>query len=152
METENGVQKERVLEAVEEVNPILAPLALASKRIMASIERDTGVAASRWFLLAVLGHEDGMSQGELCKPFHLDPSRISRLAKAMEEEGLVRRERDPEDNRVVRVYLTGKGRELLGSLPEQREKFERRVREVLDEGALEHLRDSLYALAEGFKE
>jgi DNA-binding MarR family transcriptional regulator len=36
----------------------------------------------------------------------------------MEEEGLVRRERPPEDRRVIRVFLTDEGRERMRSARE----------------------------------
>ena len=60
--------------------------------------------------------KDGISQGELSERFEVGPSRVTRLAKKLERDGLLRRERDPEDNRVVRMYLTEKGRGLTENL------------------------------------
>src|SRR5919202_5995440 len=92
------------------VAPVLAPLGLAFKRMMVIVEREAGVNAGQWFVLTMLGKEDGIAQGELCQRFDLDPSRLTRIGQALEREGVVHRKRDPEDNRVVRMYLTGEGR------------------------------------------
>ena len=66
--------------------------------------------------------------------------------------GLVRRERDPEDNRVVRMYLTEEGRLRLRGLPELNSQVEARIREVLSAEELEELQRMLGLLAEGMKE
>src|SRR3954454_23317117 len=113
---EDVVGEEKVVEtpnslikAGEDVGPLLAPLGLAFWRMKGAFEREIGVSVGTWFSLALLSKKDGISQGELSQKFEVDPSRVTRLAKRLEGEGLLRRERDPEDNRVVRMYLTEKG-------------------------------------------
>src|SRR5918995_2807797 len=88
------------------IHPVLPSLALAFKRLVAAIERETGVAGMKWFLLTVLGRSDGLSQGEFTQEYEMDPSRVTRTAQSLEADGLIRRERDPGDNRVMRMYLT----------------------------------------------
>src|SRR3712207_8888439 len=85
-------------------------LGLAFWRMKQAFEREVGLSAATWFLLAMLIDEDGMSQGEVSDRFEVDPSRITRLAQRLEAEGLLRRQRDPEDNRAVRLHATEKGR------------------------------------------
>lgn len=134
------------------VGPVLPPLALAFKRMVAAVERETGVAGLKWFILTRLAREDGRSQAEISRYYEMDPSRVTRTAQAMEQEGLIRRERDPEDNRVVLMYLTGEGRHLLEKLPDLNEYLRERVRAVLDEEELRELQRMLGALAEAMKE
>lgn len=136
----------------EEVNPVLPPLALAFKRMVSAIERETGVGGLKWFILTRLDREDGRSQGEISRLYEMDPSRVTRTAQAMENEGLIRRERDPEDNRVVRMYLTDDGRRVLEKLPALNEHLRGRVHAVLSEAELRELRRMLAALAEAMKE
>ena len=100
------MDKEHTIETTEQTRLLLAPLSLAFWRMKGAFEREIGVSASTWFSLTLLAEKDGMSQGELSQSFEVDPSRVTRLAKRLEREGLLRRERDPEDNRVVRMYLT----------------------------------------------
>src|ERR671911_1332406 len=98
-------------EALQGIHPVLPSLALAFKRLVATIERESGVGGMKWFLLTVLGWRDGLGQGEFTQEYEMDPSRVTRTAQSLEGDGLIRRERDVEDNRVMRMYLTGDGRE-----------------------------------------
>jgi DNA-binding PadR family transcriptional regulator len=43
----------------------------------------------------------------------IDVSTLSRVSKAVQRDGLIRRKRTDEDQRTVRVTLTDKGRELV---------------------------------------
>ena len=133
------------------VHPVLPSLALAFKRLVATIERESGVGGMKWFLLTVLGRRDGLSQGEFTQEYEMDPSRVTRTAQSLEADGLIRRERDPEDNRVMRMYLTEEGSEVLDRLPEINEQLRSRVHSVLSEEEFEELRRMLGLLAEAMK-
>ncbi len=137
---------------VRESIPVLAPLGLAFKRMMAMVERETGLSAPKWFVLVVLKKQDGSSQGEVSQLFEVDPSRVTRIAQALEADGLVRRERDPDDNRVVRMYLTEEGRRRLRRLPALNRRMEGRIRSVFSEEEHEELQRMLGLLAEAMKE
>ena len=100
----------------------------------------------------MLSRREGLGQGEVSQRFGVDPSRLSRLGQALEEEGLIRRERDPEDNRVVRMYLTGAGRRELRELPRLKRLFRRRISGVLSEEEVGELRRMLDLLAEAMKD
>jgi len=133
------------------VHPVLPSLALAFKRLVATIERESGVGGMKWFLLTVLGRRDGMSQGAFTQEYEMDPSRVTRTAQSLEADGLIRRERDVDDNRVMRMYLTEEGSEVLDRLPEINEQLRRRVHSVLSEEEFEELRRMLGLLAEAMK-
>jgi DNA-binding MarR family transcriptional regulator len=135
------------LETEHDADSLLAPLGFAFWRMKGAFEREVGITAGTWFTLALLAREDGMSQGELSQRFDVDPSRVTRLAKRLEGEGSIRRERDRGDHRVVRMYLTEKGRGLVEDLSERREGFDRRIGAVLDPEELGELRRMLGALA-----
>jgi DNA-binding MarR family transcriptional regulator len=139
-------------EGVEEVNPVLPPLALAFKRMLAAVERESGVAGLKWFVLTRLAGRDGLSQGKVSRFYEMDPSRVTRTAQALESEGLIRRERDPDDNRVVRMYLTDEGRTMLRRLPVLNEHLKRRIHAVLSEEELAELRRMLVVLAGAMKD
>jgi MarR family transcriptional regulator, organic hydroperoxide resistance regulator len=65
--------------------------------------------------LRLLADSDGMSQRDLAETLHLSRPRITSILQHLESSGAVRREADPEDQRVTRVFLTrdGRQRELL---------------------------------------
>jgi MarR family transcriptional regulator, organic hydroperoxide resistance regulator len=143
-----GQKREEVLTGV---HPVLPSLALAFKRMIATIERESGVGGMKWFLLTVLGRRDGLSQGEFTQEYEMDPSRVTRTAQSLEADGLIRRERDAEDNRVMRMYLTEGGLEVLNRLPEINDQLRSRVHSVLSEEEFEELRRMLELLAEAMK-
>lgn len=138
--------------SLQGIHPVLPSLAIAFKRMVATIERETGVAGMKWFLLTVLGWRDGMSQGEFCQEYEMEPSRVTRTAQSLEGDGFIRRERDSEDNRVVRMYLTDAGRDQLSKLPEVNDELRRRVHSVLSEEEFEELRRMLGLLAGAMKD
>jgi DNA-binding MarR family transcriptional regulator len=51
----------------------------------------------------------GIAQGELASLLGLDKSTVSRLASGLERKGWIRRGRDEENQRYVRLYLTADG-------------------------------------------
>ena len=126
---------------------VMPLLGLAFWRMKHAFEREVGLSAATWFLLAMLIEEDGISQGEVSQRFEVDPSRITRLAQRLEREGLLRRERDPEDSRVVRLYATEGGRRLIESRQERREGFEERIRQEFNQEELVEFRRALGVVA-----
>jgi DNA-binding MarR family transcriptional regulator len=54
---------------------------------------------------------------ELAESQHIHPSTASNLLDKLEAHGLVRRERRDTDNRVVRLYLTDTGLDLVKRIP-----------------------------------
>jgi DNA-binding MarR family transcriptional regulator len=56
----------------------------------------------------------GIAQGELAGLLGLEKSTVSRLAAGLERKGWIRRGRDEENQRYVRLYLTPQGRAVAG--------------------------------------
>lgn len=64
------------------------------------------------FLLRLLKKGDGISQKQICDDIRISKSTTSKMVNKLESEGYLRMERDPEDKRVKRIYLTDKKREI----------------------------------------
>jgi DNA-binding MarR family transcriptional regulator len=64
-------------------------------------------------VLGVLARRDGLSHRELAGRLGLTPATLTPVLDRLEEAGELRRERDPEDRRVVRLLITGAGRERV---------------------------------------
>lgn len=69
-------------------------------------------------ILAMLWERDGLTQKEIAETLRLRPSTVTAVLKGMERAGLLKREPDPEDMRVSRVYLTEKGKHLKKDVEE----------------------------------
>jgi MarR family transcriptional regulator, organic hydroperoxide resistance regulator len=71
-----------------------------------------GVYEGQQFVLRRLWREDGLTPGQIARQLGLATPTVTRAANRMEATGLLRREPDPKDGRLVRLWLTGRGREL----------------------------------------
>jgi DNA-binding MarR family transcriptional regulator len=143
---------ERLGEKAGSGGSLMPLLGLAFWRMKQAFEREVGLSAATWFLLTMLIDEDGISQGEVSHRFEVDPSRITRLAQRLEKEGLLRRKRDPEDNRIVRLHATEEGRHLIESRQERREGFEEGIRRELGQEELAEFRRVLGVVARLMKD
>lgn len=75
-------------------------------------------------LVCRLFDQDGSTQSEIASQLGVQGATVTNMLQRMEEAGLVTRERDPEDNRLVRVYLTDEGRKKEHLINEQFSKVE----------------------------
>lgn len=82
------------------------------------------VAASR--VLAVLGENDAQTIGDISAITALKQPSVTRAVEQLEKTDMVFRKRDPEDGRIVLVYLTKKGRQTNEEQMEQVHKIEER--------------------------
>ena len=70
-------------------------------------------------VLCVVAKQDGLTQSEIADQLSVQGATVTHMLQRLEEAGLVRRRRDPEDNRLVRVYLTEAGCQKERSINEQ---------------------------------
>ena len=63
-------------------------------------------------ILMLLYKNDGMSQKEMARALNLSPATMTVTLKRMEKAGLVLREMDEHEQRILRVHLSVKGREM----------------------------------------
>ena len=102
------------------MDEFLAVLTSVSRAVKAHLESRLlvqGVHAGQQFILESLWREDGLTPGELAHRIGVETSTVTRAAQRMEINGLVRRIPDSDDARLVRVYLTERGREVQTLLP-----------------------------------
>ncbi|GAB6179204.1 hypothetical protein JCM14036_05230 [Desulfotomaculum defluvii] len=85
--------------------------------LFASIAEQMGLDPAPLLALKRLWDQDGLTITELSDKLFLKASTITSLIDRMERDGLVHRERNQDDRRVVRVYLTNKAKELKEQYP-----------------------------------
>lgn len=71
-----------------------------------------GLTYPQYLVFLVLWEQDGLTVKALGEKLFLDSGTITPLIKRLEARGLVRRQRDEEDERQVRMFLTQEGRGL----------------------------------------
>jgi DNA-binding MarR family transcriptional regulator len=71
-----------------------------------------GLTYPQYLVLLTLWEEDGLPVRAIGERLALDSGTLTPLLRRMAEAGLVSRERDTVDERLVRIQLTAKGRRL----------------------------------------
>lgn len=104
--------------------------------------REQGLSDQQWRVLRVLGEHGAVETGRVAREaFILGPSLTGVLAR-MERDGLIRRARDPEDQRRSVVEATPQGLALVQSLSRAIEAYYARMEKSLGKQKL----TALYAL------
>jgi DNA-binding MarR family transcriptional regulator len=80
-----------------------------------------GLSVAEWRVLAVLGRFGGLSATEVVARTEMDKVKVSRAVRALLRRGLLARQEDAADRRVLRLAMTEEGRRLhAGLVPEAR--------------------------------
>jgi len=97
-------------------------LAVAARNVIAvyrPVLEPLGLTHPQYLVMLALWQHGPLSVKELSGLLQLDPGTLSPLLKRLEAAGLLRRERDPKDQRNLALALTDKGK----ALREQAEKI-----------------------------
>lgn len=72
-----------------------------------------GIHPSQFHLLSLLAKSEGLSQTEIANHLYIKASTLTVMIGRLNKASLVRRHKDPQDGRVVRVQITATGRSLF---------------------------------------
>ena len=96
-------------------NQLCFPLYAAAREIVGLYTpylKPLGLTYTQYLVFLVLWEKDGITVGEICEKLILDNGTLSPLLKKMEKDGFLKKARSKEDDRVVIVSLTEKGKEM----------------------------------------
>ncbi len=102
-------------EAMKLANQLCFPLYAASRNVISLYTpwlKPLGLTYTQYLVFLVLWEKDGITVGEICEKLALDNGTISPLLKKMQQAGYIGKKRSVEDDRVVVITLTEKGKEL----------------------------------------
>ncbi|MEG3860721.1 MarR family winged helix-turn-helix transcriptional regulator [Microcoleus sp. herbarium12] len=76
-----------------------------------------GITPFHYLVLCCLWEEDGLSTSGIADKLKQLGATLTGVVDRMEERNLVYRERDADDRRIVRIWLTDEGKQLMYVLP-----------------------------------
>ncbi len=140
--------------AVHEADPALEPrisyvvarLERAVRGAIAERVKPYGLTTLQYTtlsLLSTLGKP--VSSSQLARRAYMTPQAMSAVIDALEREGLVRRNPDPNHGRILPARLTPKGRRVLAACDEAVDELEDAMLAGLDPAEREDLRETLIA-------
>ena len=103
-------------EALKLSNQLCFPLYAASRNVIqlyTPVLKELGLTYTQYLVFLVLWEKDGIPVGEIGEKLMLDNGTLSPLLKKMQQTGYIVKERSAEDDRVVVITLTKKGRDLM---------------------------------------
>ncbi len=84
---------------------------ISNKKLQDDLEK-LDLTSPQFYVLATIGYAGGLPFGEIGEKMMVTVSNLTGIVDRLEEKGLVARERDAHDRRVIRVRLTEKGSKL----------------------------------------
>lgn len=112
--------------------------------------RDSGMTPQQYWLLRQLRRDGALNIGELAQSLGITTGSATVACKRLEKAGLVTRERQHEDERIVQVALTEQGRAQIDSLRQKKRAALAQWLDVLDQreqGDLLHMVEQLLEAA-----
>ena len=128
------------------------PIALlrARERVMAPIREmlaETGINEQKWRVLRVVDEIGPAEQTQISEAACLRLPSLTRMLGAMERDGLVARETDPDDRRKTRVSLRPAGKALIDRHAAASQAIMARIEADFGAERIDRLLDLLDALA-----
>jgi DNA-binding MarR family transcriptional regulator len=115
-------------------------------RRLRSERADESLGLSPLFALATIEAREPLTASALAKHERLQPSSLTRVIAALEERGLIARERNPDDARQTLLSTTAAGREVVGAERQRRQEWLAHLIDGLTEPEREALQAALPVL------
>ncbi len=97
----------------EQMAAQLHSVSMRMLRVLRREDEEAGMSASRLSALSVIAFAGPISLADLSAAEHVRAPTMSRIVENLVQDGLVTRETDPADRRMVRIAVTPVGRALL---------------------------------------
>lgn len=78
-----------------------------------SIKTKEGIHPGQIKLLSIISKNDGIIQRELAEILDLRPSSLTEMISNLERNSLITRKQDENDRRIMHVYLTEEGKNII---------------------------------------
>jgi DNA-binding MarR family transcriptional regulator len=105
-------------------------------------EAEPGITPSMLAALSSAERQGPLTMRDLCAAEQVQPPSMTRIVAALADAGLVAREADPDDGRVVWVRVTPEGRRLLDRSRRRKEAYLARALRTLDPDDVATLEDA----------
>ncbi len=106
---------------------LLAQTCKAYRKAVHKALAELGLHPGQDMILQQLWCEDGLTQTEIAEQHCVQAATITKMLQRMVNAGLVERRKDPDDQRVLRVYLTTRGRALQEPIEQLWNRMEKKL-------------------------
>ena len=138
---------------MKKINDLLYQLHLTDQMITQLFEKQLGISLTRYQILQFLLQQSPCNQIAVQEKLQIDQAALTRHFKILEKEGLVKRRRNPQNQREVLVEVTDFAREqLITNSPQHHINVKSQMESVLTKGEREEFSRLLEKLLSGLEE
>ena len=138
---------------MKKINDLLYQLHLTDQMITQLFEKQLGISLTRYQILQFLLQQSPCNQIAVQEKLQIDQAALTRHFKILEKEGLVKRRRNPQNQREVLVEVTDFAREqLITNSPQHHINVKSQMESVLTKGEREEFSRLLEKLQSGLEE
>lgn len=113
-------------------------LAVAASRVSRDFStlynQKLGISVPEWRVLAHLNHAGAVSVREIHQRVDMDKSKVSRAATRLENRGLVKKDADNSDGRLIVLSLTDHGQAMVEEIIPMAQAFEAELLQKFQDG------------------
>jgi DNA-binding MarR family transcriptional regulator len=102
-------------------------LEMAERARMEEVLQTSGVTLHQYTALSLLERRDGLSSAQLARRHYVTPQAMNQLVATLERDGLIHREPDAANRKILRATLTDRGRTTLESCHAAVDELERQM-------------------------
>lgn len=95
---------------------ILLTVDMGVSEIVLPLIQQGGLTLKQSYVLFVISDRKSITIGHLAQILHMAQSNISTICKTLESKGFIKRIRQKEDERIVELWLTDNGKQLVSKL------------------------------------
>lgn len=143
---------EKDLDIVADIEKDLRYIAGIIKQKGREILSNYTITPPQFVALQWLFEEGDMTIGELSNKMYLAFSTTTDLVDRMEKNALVKRLKDPNDRRVVRIHLLAEGERIIDEVIKKRQVYLKEVLRNFSEDEVILLKDNLMRLHQDMRE
>lgn len=108
--------------------------------------QEHNITRVQWIALFYIDNNEGITQRDLAKILDSNESSIVRLIDRMEKENIVKREKDPTDRRITKLFLTEVGMKKRDEILPIGEKFSKDCIKGISDEDLETFKEVLHKM------
>lgn len=109
------------------VNRLLSEIAIFHRTSVEKMMDEIGIHGGQVSILSELWDHDGLSQADFVRQLGISPPTVHKMIARLEKGGFITNTKCPNDNRIMRAYLTDKGRDIRPQVEEQWKQLEERL-------------------------
>ena len=105
--------------------------------------KPSGITVLQYTALTVLEQHEGLPAAQLARRSFVTAQSMADLVRALEQRGLIVRERNPGNRRELLIHLTDAGRQLLAEHADEVQALEQRMVSGLTDRQVDQFRSAL---------